>query len=60
MTATAVDTSSPPGQPTSRATAPRRRGRNERKKERTGLLFVTPFALVFVAWTLTLLDACML
>lgn len=50
MTATAVDTSSPPGRPASRTAAPRRRGRNERKKERTGLLFVAPFALVFVAF----------
>ena len=48
--ATAVDTPSPPDQPTARAATPRRRGLNERKKARTGLLFVAPFALVFVAF----------
>ena len=48
--ATAVDTPSPPGRSAARAAAPRRRGLNERKKARTGLLFVAPFALVFVAF----------
>jgi multiple sugar transport system permease protein len=47
--ATAVDTSVPPSQPTTRTAPTRRRSRNERKKERTGWLFVAPFALVFVA-----------
>src|SRR3954452_25184886 len=47
--ATAVATPSPPHQPGS-ATAPRRRSLNERKKSRTGWLFVAPFALVFVAF----------
>lgn len=48
--ATAVDTQSPPGRSAARAAAPRRRGLNERKRSRTGLLFVAPFALVFVAF----------
>jgi len=48
--ATAVDTPSPPSRSATRAAAPRRRGLNERKKARTGLLFVAPFALVFVAF----------
>jgi multiple sugar transport system permease protein len=48
--ATAVDTPSPPGRSAARAATPRRRGLNERKKARTGLLFVAPFALVFVAF----------
>lgn len=47
--ATAVDTAVPPSRPTSRPAPSRHRGRNERKKERTGWLFVAPFALVFVA-----------
>jgi multiple sugar transport system permease protein len=48
--ATAVDTPSPPGRSAARAAARGRRGLNERKKSRTGLLFVAPFALVFVAF----------
>src|SRR3712207_6400132 len=48
--ATAVDTPPPSDQPTARAATPPRRGLNERKKSRTGLLFVAPFALVFVAF----------
>jgi multiple sugar transport system permease protein len=47
--ATAVDTAVPPRRPNSRPAPLRHRGRNERKKERTGWLFVAPFALVFVA-----------
>ena len=48
--ATAVDTPSPPNQPTAPAVSTRRRSLNERKKARTGWLFVAPFALVFVAF----------
>src|SRR5215218_7746707 len=48
--ATAVDTPSPPNQPTATAVSPRRRSLNERKKSRTGWLFIAPFALVFVAF----------
>ena len=48
--ATAVETPSPPGRSTSRTRPRRRTGRNERKKARTGWLFVAPFALVFVAF----------
>ncbi|MCW2811008.1 MAG: transporter permease [Friedmanniella sp.] len=48
--ATAVDVPAPPG-PSARSRAGgKRRGLNERKRARTGLLFVTPFALVFVAF----------
>jgi multiple sugar transport system permease protein len=48
--ARAVDTPSPPNQPTAPAVSPRRRSLNEQKKSRTGWLFVAPFALVFVAF----------
>ena len=48
--ATAVDTPSPPNQPTAPAVSTRRRSLNERKKARIGWLFVAPFALVFVAF----------
>jgi multiple sugar transport system permease protein len=48
--ATAVATPSSPDQPASRQAAPRRRSLNERKKSRTGWMFVAPFALVFVAF----------
>jgi multiple sugar transport system permease protein len=48
--ATAVDTPSPLNQPTAPAVSPRRRSLNERKKSRTGWLFIAPFALVFVAF----------
>ena len=47
--AAAVDTPSPPNQPTAPAVSTRRRSLNERKKARIGWLFVAPFALVFVA-----------
>ena len=42
--ATAVDTPSPPNQPTAPAVSHRRRSLNERKKARIGWLFVAPFA----------------
>ena len=51
--ATAVGASRPPGPPgpSDRSrTGGRRRSLNERKRARTGLLFVAPFALVFLAF----------
>lgn len=46
----AVDTPVSPDRPTSRPASSRRHSLNERKKSRTGWLFVAPFALVFVAF----------
>ena len=46
--ATAVNPPSSRDQPTPRTALPRRPSRNERKKARTGWLFVAPFAVVFV------------
>jgi multiple sugar transport system permease protein len=48
--ATAVNPSSSRDEPTRRTVPTRRYSRNERKKSRTGWLFVTPFAVVFVAF----------
>ena len=48
--ATVVDASSPPDRPLQAPSAGKRRGLNERKRSRTGLMFVAPFALVFVAF----------
>jgi multiple sugar transport system permease protein len=48
--ATAVDTPSSPNEPPPRSALPLRHSRNERKKARTGWLFVAPFAVVFIAF----------
>lgn len=48
--ATAVDVPTSSGPPSRSGAGGRRRGLNERKRSLTGLLFVLPFALVFLAF----------